>query len=180
MGQVQIPAPVKFFCGLLMGPTISQDEVEHTLEPVFGPVVSRSALMPFTQTSYYEREMGGLLVRCYVAFKPLRSVSELAEAKHLTNELENLWSVAGKHRQVNLDPGYLDLAKVVLATTKDYTHRLYIGAGMYAEVTLRYHHNSYQPWEWTYPDYRDATALTFFNQLREVYKAQLRGGKEAS
>jgi hypothetical protein len=103
-------------------------------------------------------------------------VSELAAAKHLTNELERLWSMGGKHRQVNLDPGYLDLAKVVLATTKDYTHRLYIGAGMYAEVTLRYHRNSYQPWEWTYPDYREATALTFFNQLREVYKEQLRRG----
>ena len=180
MGQVRIPAPVKFFCGLLTAPAISQDEVERELEPAFGPVVLRSPLMPFTQTSYYEREMGGQLMRCYVAFEPLRSVSELAEAKHRTNELEQLWLQAGEHRQVNLDPGYLNLAKVVLATTKDYTHRLYIGAGMYAEVTLHYHRNSYQPWEWTYPDYREATALTFFNQLREVYKTQLRGRPEVS
>jgi hypothetical protein len=180
MGQVRLPAPVKFFCGLLMAPAISQVQVEHALEPAFGPVVLRSSRLPFTQTSYYEREMGGQLMRCYVAFEPLRGVSELAAAKHLTNELERLWSVADVQRQVNLDPGYLDLAKVVLATTKDYTHRLYIGAGMYAEVTLRYHRNSYQPWEWTYPDYRESTALTFFNQLREVYKAQLRGRPEAS
>ena len=175
MGQVRSPVPVKFFCGLLLTPAISQHEVEYMLEPAFGPVVLRSPLMPFTQTSYYEREMGDQLMRCYIAFKPLRSKGELAEAKHLTNELEHLWSVAGEYRLVNLDPGYLELAKVVLATTKDYTHRLYIGAGMYAEVTLHYHRNSYQPWEWTYPDYRESMSLTFFNQLREVYKSQLRG-----
>lgn len=180
MGQVRNPAPVKFFCGLLMAPAIPQVEVEHALEHAFGPVVLRSPLLPFTQTSYYEQEMGSQLLRRYIAFEPLRGVGELAEAKHLTNELERLWSAAGEHRQVNLDPGYLDLAKVVLATTKDYTHRLYIGAGMYAEVTLHYHRNSYQPWEWTYPDYREPTALTFFNQLREMYKTQLRGRPEAS
>ena len=70
MGQVRIPAPIKFFCGLLMAPAVSQVEVELALEPAFGPVVLRSPRLPFTQTSYYEREMGSQLMRCYVAFEP--------------------------------------------------------------------------------------------------------------
>jgi hypothetical protein len=124
------------------------------------------------QTTYYEREMGRGLTRAYLGFDSLRSMSDLAAVKHTTNQLETQWAV-GERRQVNLDPGYLDHAKVVLATTKDYSHRLYLGGGMYAEVTLQYRNKSYQPWDWTYPDYRQPAALDFFNQLREVYKMQL-------
>ena len=174
MGQVRTPARVKFFCGLLLAPTVSHHEIETALEQVFGPIIAHSAVMPFTQTTYYEREMGPGLARYYVAFEPLRDMEELAALKHATNRLEMHWSNAGRQRRVNLDPGYLDLAKVVLATTKDYSHRLYIGAGMYAEVTLRYQHRHFQPWAWTYPDYRAPAALDFFNQLRDAYKAQLR------
>ncbi len=174
MGQVREPAPVKYFCGLLLAPAICQKEVEAALEQTFGAVAFRSPATLFTQTSYYEREMGQSLTRCYLGFEPLRGVDRLAALKHVTNKLEQQWVHEGEHRQVNLDPGYLDLAKVVLATTKDYTHRLYIGNGMYAEVTLYYQNKSYCPWEWTYPDYREPTALSFFNQLREVYRLQLR------
>lgn len=174
MGQAQIPRRVKYFCGLLLAPAAPHAEVEAALEQLFGPIISRSATLPFTQTAYYEREMGPTLTRTFLAFGPLRPMDDLAEVKHATNQLEASWSDARRQRQVNLDPGYLDLAKVVLATTKDYSHRLYIGTGIYAEITLRYQQKRFQPWPWTYPDYRESVALDFFAQLREIYKVQVR------
>lgn len=172
MGRVHPPMRVIYFCAILHAPSISQAAVETVLEAHFGPIILRSAAVPFVQTNYYEREMGSGLTRAYLGFAPLRHMSDLAAVKHATNQLETQWAV-GNCRLVNLDPGYLDHAKVVLVTTKDYSHRLYLGGGMYAEVTLQYRNRSYQPWEWTYPDYRQPVALNFFNQLREVYKTQL-------
>jgi hypothetical protein len=174
VGVVRRPPPVKLFCALLLTPTVSLVEVERDLQQYFGTIVLRSPPVPFSQTAYYNREMGEELTRLYVAFEPLVSIVDLAAVKHTTNRLEGKWARTSGQRRVNLDPGYLDLAKVVLASTKDHAHRLYIGAGMFAEVTLRYRQKSFQPWEWTYPDYRLSTTLTFFNQLRKLYKARLR------
>ncbi len=174
MGTVQPPAQVKLFCALLVAPTLPLDEIETLLAETYGVIVLRSMPTPFIQTTYYEREMGTNLTRLYVAFDPLVSIAELAAVKHITNRLEARWSTPQGQRRVNIDPGYLDLAKVVLASTKDHSHRLYIGDGIFAEVTLRYRQHVFQPWEWTYPDYRTPATLTFFHQLREVYKRQLR------
>jgi hypothetical protein len=146
--------------------------VETVLEAQFGPIILRSAAVSFVQTNYYEREMGNGLIRAYLGFAPLRSMSDLPAVKHITNQLETQWAVDYR-RLVNIDPGYLNHAKVVLVTTKDYSHRLYVGGGMYAEVTLQYRNKSYQPWEWTYPDYRQPVTLDFFNRLRDMYTTQL-------
>jgi hypothetical protein len=140
----------------------------------YGAIVLRSTPMPFTQTTYYEREMGSNLTRLYIAFDPLINIAALATVKHLTNQFEARWTTPQGQRRVNLDPGYLDLAKVVLASTKDHSHRLYIGDGIFAEVTLRYRQHTFQPWEWTYPDYCVPATLTFFQQLRALYRYQLR------
>jgi hypothetical protein len=180
MGVVHPPSSVKLFCALLVAPSISIEAVEAVLEQTFGTITLRSTPILFTHTTYYQHEMGEGLTRIYIAFDPLISMAELAIVKHTTNRFETIWAAHGGQRRVNLDPGYLDLAKVVLATTKDYAHRLYIGAGMFAEVTLRYQRHGFQPWDWTYPDYRMPTALTFFNQLREQYKVQLRALYAAS
>jgi hypothetical protein len=153
---------------------MAQGEVESRLQQTFGTIVRRSQPFPFTQTAYYSREMGEEIMRLYLAFEPLVGMADLAAIKHTTNHLETRWATASGQRRVNLDPGYLDLAKVVLASTKDHAHRLYIGAGIFAEVTLRYRQKGFQPWDWTYPDYRLPVTLTFFNQLREDYKAQIR------
>ena len=174
MGVVRSPSQVKLFCALLLAPSVPQHEVEAELEHTFGTIVLRSTPLPFTQTTYYHREMGQDLLRSYVAFGPLVNIADLAAVKHQTNHLEMRWAVGEGQRRVNLDPGYLDFAKVVLATTKDHMHRLYIGAGIFAEVTLRYQRQSFHPWDWTYPDYRLPTTLAFFNQLREDYRAQIR------
>ena len=138
MGAVRPPAPVQLFCALLLAPTISLPEVETVLAQTYGAIVLRTTPVPFTQTTYYEREMGSHLARLYVAFEPLINIAALAAVKHTTNRLEAMWSTVSGQRRVNVDPGYLDLAKVVLASTKDHSHRLYIGDGIFAEVTLRY------------------------------------------
>ena len=174
MGALRQPAPVNLFCALLYAPDFPLAECERILQQHFGTIILRSEPFPFTQTTYYNREMGEGLQRLYVAFAPLMVMAELAAVKHLTNHLEVQWATASGQRRVNLDPGYLDLAKVVLASTKDHAHRLYIGGGIYAEVTLRYGRKQFQPWEWTYPDYRLPSTQTFFEQLRRHYQAQLR------
>jgi hypothetical protein len=173
MGTVHPPGQVKLFCALLLAPTFPIDEIETVLAETYGGIVLRSMPMPFTQTTYYEREMGANLTRLYVAFDPLISMAALATVKHMTNQLETTWSQPQGRRRVNIDPGYLDLAKVVLASTKDHSHRLYIGEGIFAEVTLRYRQHAFQPWEWTYKDYKTQATLTFFHQLRALYKHQL-------
>jgi hypothetical protein len=153
---------------------LSLNEIESDLAETYGVIVLRSTPMTFTQTTYYEREMGTNLTRLYVAFDPLVSIAALAAVKHMTSRLEARWSTPQGQRRVNIDPGYLDLAKVVLASTKDHSHRLYIGDGIFAEVTLRYRQHAFQSWAWTYPDYQVPATLTFFHQLRALYKRQLR------
>lgn len=174
MGTIRQPAQVKLFCALLLAPDVPLHEVETALEHTYGRIVLRSPLLPFTQTTYYESEMGQHLTRLHVAFAPCIPMDHLASIKQATNRLEMHWATAQGQRRINLDPGYLDLAKVVLATTKDHSHRLYIGNGIFAEVTLRYKHRAFQPWEWTYPDYRLPTTLAFFQALRDLYRLQLR------
>ncbi|MGE3541943.1 MAG: DUF4416 family protein [Candidatus Tectimicrobiota bacterium] len=173
MGIIRQPVNVKLFCAILLAPDIPLSEVETVLEQTYGHIILRSPALPFTQTAYYEREMGASLTRVYVAFALCVPPDALATIKHTTNRLETYWTTSQEQRRINLDPGYLDLGKVVLATTKDHSHRVYIGDGMFAEVTLRYKHNSFQPWEWTYPDYRLPSTLAFFHQLRAIYKRQL-------
>lgn len=180
MGSIHRPAPVKRFCALLLAPTVPLSDIETVLQQHFGTIMLRSQEIPFTQTTYYAREMGPALRRLYVAFDPLMAITELAPSKHTTNTLESIWADPCGQRRINLDPGYLDLAKVVLATTKDYAHRLYIGAGLFAEVTLRYQQQGFQPWEWTYPDYRLPETLDFFNRLRLSYKTQLGQSRAAT
>lgn len=173
MGVLRRPARVKLFCALLVAADFPVECCEAGLQKLFGPIVLRSEPVPFTQTTYYDNEMGPGLRRLYVAFDALYDMADLPAIKHRTNALEADWAVAPGRRRVNIDPGYLDLAKVVLASTKDHAHRLYVGAGIYAEVTLRYWHKQFQPWDWTYPDYRLPLTRAFFERLRELYKAQV-------
>jgi len=116
------------------------------------------------------------LCRVLWSFETLLAPEALASVKRQTNTLERAfasWDGQGWRRRVNLDPGYVDLAKLVLATTKDRQHRLYLGQGMYAEVTLRFTGGHFVPWEWTYPDYRTPEYLSFFDTVRQRYRQQL-------
>jgi len=142
-----------------------------------GPVDATSELWPFDFTDYYQVEMGDDLLRRFVSFERLIDPVELAGFKILTNQLEaRLCRDCGlpeSHRPANLDPGYVTTSKLVLATTKDYGHRIYLRDGIYAESTMHYIDGRWVPWPWTYPDYADARYHAFFEQVRELYKQKL-------
>ncbi len=178
MGQIRQHQPVKLMASLLTGRLDLLPAVEESLERQLGAIDYRSPLLPFDTTSYYEDEFGPALQRMIVTFERLDVAASLAGVKCLSNELEQRWTADGK-RQVNIDPGYIALGKFVLATTKDQSHRIDIGRGIFAEVTLRYRHGTFEPWEWTYPDYGSAPYISLFNQLRRAYQLQLKSAAAA-
>ncbi len=172
MGEIKIPQPVKLISGLLAGDERWLERGQAALVERFGPVDLESGVIPFDFTSYYEKELGKKVLRRYISFANLVFPGELASIKIATNELEVGMSEGGS-RKVNLDPGYLDLSKMALATTKDATYRVYLADGIYAQSTLFFRNGSFHFWEWTYPDYREEAAIFFFNRVREIYKKQL-------
>jgi hypothetical protein len=171
MGAIKEPKPVKLIVGMFTQEPRLFDVAQERLSERFGPVDYESQLLPFDHTRYYAVEFGENLQRKFVSFARLIDPGELAAIKRWTNELEMELAVEGR-RRINLDPGYLSLGKLVLATTKDWQHRIYLGGGIYAEVTLRYRRGRFQPWEWTYPDYRSAAYIAIFNHIRHLYTRQ--------
>jgi hypothetical protein len=142
----------------------------HQAEREFGPAVAISDAFDFTETDYYAAEMGAGLKKQFWAFEKLIDPGRLAAIKLATNFWEAEYAGAALHpepRPLNLDPGYLTLAKLVLASTKDHAHRIYLADGIYAEVTLSYRHGGWQPLDWTYPDYRRAEFHEFFTRCRD-------------
>jgi len=173
MGQVQTPQKVMLFAGLLYNDHVDPPVIYNQLENEFGTIVLRSKPFLFTETDYYAGEMGTVLTREWVAFDRLIDQEGISSIKLCCNaaELEH-FSEQGR-RNVNIDPGYLCLGKVVLATTKDNQHRLYLRDGIYGEVTLRFCKGTYVPWKWTYRDYRREEAVHFFQQLRSLYRGRI-------
>lgn len=174
MGQIQPHVPVKLVVGLILAQDLDGGAICGKLEEAFGDVDYRSELLPFDYTDYYTREMGDSLQRRFLSFQQLIPPESLVEIKRQTNSIESRFVHPGGGRRVNLDPGYVSLAKLVLASTKNHAHRIWLGGGIYAEQTLRFHRHSFQPWEWTYPDYRTDSYIQIFNKIRRLYVVQLR------
>ncbi len=177
MGKINPPEMVKPFTGLLLSEISLLSEVKKALEDYFGPIDLESQIIPFTHSDYYNFEMGNKILRLWVSFKRLGKPDQLAEWKVKSNQLEQGFvyeSGQGRIlRQVNIDPGYLIMSKVVLASTKDYSHRIYLSSGIYAEVTLEYRKlTGWQACNSTYPDYKDKVAIDFFTQVRNEYRRQ--------
>lgn len=169
MGEVIAPYQVLLFCGAIMKPGVDVAAVQERLEAEFGPVVSRSDIFPFDLTTYYEPEMGAGLLKAFFSFEKLIEQDAIVDIKLRTNEIEEeiLKEDGGDNgRPVNLDPGYVTYAKVTLATTKDNFHRVYLGKGIYVEVTLHYREKTFRPFDWTYPDFKKDEYIQYFNQLR--------------
>ena len=145
----------------------------------YGAVDLASSWMPFNFTTYYNNEMGTPLFRRLVAFKQLMHQVSLSDIKLFTNDLEQEHSIEGK-RMVNIDPGYLLHERFVLATGKNYSHRIHIGKGIYADLTLTYTKGRFEPLPWTYPDYASENILTFLDQVRKKYGVDLRHINESS
>jgi len=175
MGEIKIHQPVKLICGLLYTSEELLKDAESILANEFGLIDLESEIFPFNMTNYYMDELGEKILRKYISFEKLIDIVKLPDIKLRTNEIEKEFSDknSGK-RKINIDPGYLNLSKMVLATTKNYSHRIYLRDGIYAEVTLHYHKNSFEPWEWTYPDYKLEMTINFFNNVRSIYKEQLK------
>jgi hypothetical protein len=175
MGNIRSSYPVKFFVSVLTSIPSALKTAEERLEACYGPVELRSELFPFDQTHYYDREMGSPIRRVFLVFPGLISATRLPGRKIETNRLEQ--QIAAEYAQVprpvNLDPGYLDQAKVVLASTKDFSHRLLVSEGIYAEVTLYFRGGEWRSWPWTFPDFRAGQFNGFFSQLRRTYREQL-------
>jgi hypothetical protein len=162
----------------------TEDDIFHRgvedLCSAFGEADRISERFPFDLTDYYTLEMGKPLFRHFITFERLIPIPILPDIKQATNRLEEKYAVFHGKRRVNIDPGYLCLEHVILATTKGYTHRPYLRDGIYADLALIYRHQSFQPLEWTYPDYRQEGIIALFNQFRKEYLEGLRGGKHRS
>ncbi|MCD6506047.1 DUF4416 family protein [Candidatus Poribacteria bacterium] len=175
MGEPKPHPPVKLICGMISAHKELFDKAASLLQEKFGSIDLKSYIIPFNFTDYYAEEMGENLKRIFISFQKLIWPEDLAEIKLQTNQLERKFLYPGtERRMINLDPGYVAAGKLVLATTKDHSHRVYLGKGIFAEATLRYYKGSFRPWEWTYPDYRTEEYIQIFNQIRKIYMRQLR------
>ena len=149
------------------------EELSKEMEGTFGTVDWISEQFPFNRTRYYAKEMGWPLYRRFVSFdKPIRPES-LVDIKLKTNSIENNHRVQ-ERRKANIDPGYISPERLVLATGKNYIHRVYLGQGIYADLTLIFHAGTFTPLAWTYPDYADERVIACFNRVRNEYLDHLR------
>lgn len=178
MGIPRPPLPCKLFIGMISSDTGLIAGCKGLLVDRYGPVDLQSDLLPWDHSSYYQSEMGRALLRSFIFFERPIDPAELPAIKRFTVDLEQERARTGDNRmqrRINLDPGYLTESKVVLATTKDFPHRIYIGQGIYAETTLQYvkQTRSYQAIDHTYPDFRTAYAISLFNGAREALRSKL-------
>jgi hypothetical protein len=173
MRKVEEPLLVKLIASVFTARVELLEEAQVRLSQEFGPIDYDSELLTFDHTTYYAAEFGENIKRRFVAFAELVHPGNLAEIKLLTNALEMEWMVEGK-RRINVDPGYVSHSKLVLATTKNHAHRIYLGQGIYAEVTLHFRDGTFCAWPWTYPDYASPPLIAIFNQIRGLYVKQLR------
>jgi len=138
------------------------------LKKRFGRIDFQSEALDFTCTGYYEKEMGAGLKRRFVCFSRPVPMESLYRIKLYTNRIEKKFMASGA-RKVNIDPGYLDSAKLVLASTKDYAHRVYLRKNIFAEIALSFRKDSFSPNDWTYPDYRSEEYIAIFNKIRKLH-----------
>ncbi len=164
------PVPVALFCALLAGDRPLLAQARTALTDAFGAVSMESEVCPFSCTDYYGPEMGTDLLRQYVVFSPPVSPGDLAAVKRRTIAMEERFLDGDGCRRVNLDPGYLTPAKLVLASTKNFSHRIYLADGIYAELTLTFNRNGIVAYPWTYADYRGEEARRFLLAVRETIK----------
>ena len=167
VGQVE---PVKLICGMISADTKLFVQARDQLLEQYGPVDQTSDPLPFDFTHYYDDQMGSPLHRKFVAFERLIDPSDLATIKRATNGLEDEFSaspLAASKRPVNLDPGYVAPSKLVLGSMKDFSHRVYLADGVYAVVTLQYHHGGWESLPWTFPDYASGRYDAFLTAVRE-------------
>ena len=173
MGTVELVAPVKLIVAAITANDSIFQETRACLSQHFDKIDFESDPYAFDHTDYYQKEMGDGLSRHFLSFANLITPEKIADIKLFCNDLEHQFSINNK-RRVNLDPGYVTLAKLVLATTKNQAHRIYLQQSIYAEITLKFFNKSFRPLKWTYPDYQQPASIDAFNQIRQAYLTQLK------
>ena len=173
MSIPQQAKPAKLVIGLFVNQKHLLEKLADELSSRFGAIDVISAWMAFDFTSYYEKEMGAPLFRRMFAFEKLIQQNDLAAIKLATNHIEQEYSQNGK-RRVNIDPGYMLHERFVLASGKNFSHRIYLDQGIYADLTLLYSNGSFQILPWTYPDYADRAMFTILEQIRAKYILDLK------
>ncbi|HAJ56207.1 MAG TPA: DUF4416 domain-containing protein [Candidatus Omnitrophica bacterium] len=173
MGEPTRPLPVKLITGIIANDTALFTQAEKLLTKKFGPADITSTVFEFDLTDYYSKEMGDGLKRKFISFERLIPAERLPECKLAANRLEKKLSSNNDKRDINLDPGYITLSKLVLATTKNFAHRIYAGRGIFQEVTLYFKNNTFCAGRWTYPDYKTDSHIAFFNKVRNKYYEQI-------
>ncbi len=181
MGTISTPQPVLRLVAIVSRYDEALAWSRETIETTFGPTALVSDPFAFDDTDYYAREMGeGLKKQFVVSAEPI-DPGELVRLKHATNAWETEYAEANSHpepRPLNLDPGYISLSKLVLASTKNHSHRIYLSQGIYAEVTLGYARSTgWVAQQWTYPDYQRADFQAFFTKCRDDLRQQFRDAK---
>jgi hypothetical protein len=176
MAQPKEFAPVKLICGVIYKEDVLYDEVRRRLAAEWGSVDTESAAFPFDLTRYYDEEMGPGLRRRFMSFEtPIRPES-LPEIKIRAIEIEDALrrerGVPG--RPANIDPGYLTASALVMATAKDFAHRIPLGGGIYAHLEFLFTKTGVKTLEWTYPDLRRELCQAYFRTVRETYLRRLR------
>ena len=177
MWKLHKPSPVKLIIGILAADENCLSFAVEAINKKFGRTDLLSAVWPFSQTNYYKDQTGEHILRQFVSIESLIDPGKLAQIKHKTNRLEQKLASqlkVGLTRPVNLDPGIIEPSKLILATTKNYSHRIYIGKKMYAEVTLVFDKGRWQPLPYTYPDYKQQCYFDFFNNARTCLLEQLK------
>jgi hypothetical protein len=173
MSTPALPLAVKPVASVMLAREDLADPVLRQLASYLGPVDLLGPLWSFTSTDYYARELGGGLWRCLASFQHLASAAQLADWKVFTNSLEKRWSLGGR-RLVNLDPGYVARERLVLATGKNFTHRIYLGQGIYGDLTLLAGGAGFQALPWSFPDYAQGPLPELLTLVRRKYLWQLK------
>jgi hypothetical protein len=177
MWKLQTPKPAKLIIGILAADEECLKAALEAINANFGKTDFASDVWPFDQTDYYKDQTGENILRQFVSIEKLIDPGKLSKIKHKTNMLEQKLakqSASDLLRPVNLDPGLIEPSKLILATTKNYSHRIYIGKKMYAEVTLIFDKGQWKPFEYTYPDYRQDCYHDFFSKVRTRLVEQLK------
>lgn len=176
MGEARAFTPSRLVMGVLSTGEDSHPELLSLLSEKFGPILEMSEAVPFAFTDYYDQEMGANPQRFFLVFEKLCDPSRLAEAKLITNTIEERFKREGG-RTINLDPGHLSMANLILATTKNRSHRIPLKDGIYAEVTLFYEKGQFKALPWTYADYGSEAFRILFKRYRSEYMEALKASK---
>lgn len=177
MSCPSVPPPVKLLVSLFSAREPLLQETLNRLAGLFGPVDEIGPRLFFDKTTYYQAEMGWPLHRRFATFERLVRAEQLVAVKLAALELERAASSEDGRRLINIDPGILSAERLILATGKNFTHRVYLSEGIYADLTLIFRKGSFRPLEWTYPDYASQEVIAWLNGVRGSYLAQLREEK---